>query len=344
MVTIKNTLHHHEKEQLDNTFIARELGAENEEVKQPQREKVADFLLANHADDLPMVCFSLPGVRWRFEHMLDARRRPELNRFVGVERNYTILEKGALWLPGNTDAKPFDESLRAGSLSGWHNDRSSVFWMRCVDFMSLGRALKGSRSRRRRWADDYSRWTAAWLDFSAPLNKEVITCLQRLESHCDYVTDEVPFALTIMLGREDRATSEAMDIAAAGRANNTLERRVALVEAILSARDCRTFYRGPCWDYTSAGGAPMGVITGRLILKEQYRLKGPRSGADPGHVPAPRMEKDEARRRFPEGSTFERAGTTYTVIGYVKNKLRVAWRDGSRMAQCLMSLEEAHGL
>lgn len=268
---IKDRLGHEERSQLANSFIERELAAENETVKQPQRERVADFLLAHHTRTR-LVFGGLPGVRWAFERMLDDRRNPDENRFVAVERVYTLLEDSRPFMPGGRVRKHV-ETLRSGNLLGWRSDRSVILWSTLGTFMNIGRQEKPQpyKSRQtgiRSWVNRYKKWTAAWLDFSSPLSPEVLTCLHRLEQHLDADAEVVPIAVTLLLARETPTITRDMNLAASSEAT-TLEKRVALVRLILSNRTYRYFELGPCWDYQSAGGVPMGVVTGRLIRRER---------------------------------------------------------------------------
>ena len=339
MSRITNLLSYDERSQLENTFISRELLAENEAVKQPQRDAVLAYILDNHARRR-MVFAGLPGVRWAFERMLDEAREPAHNRFIGMERNFTLLKSSLSYMPGGV-VKPLDERILNGWITGWRTDRATGVWSQTSAVMGPGRKDKGGPSIRQRWSKLFKHWTAAWLDFSSQLCDEVVKSLQRVDSHCDAQTEVVPVAITLMLARELPETTADMNLVA-GPGASTLEKRAALVSAILNSRRYRSFERDLCWDYTSVGGVPMGVITGRMILRKQYRdqvtIDAPVT--EPVAQPADARPTDGG---FPEGAEIRPAdepGVVYTVIGYHKDMIRTIKRDGNRVVQRLFRRSE----
>lgn len=344
MPEITSILSYQEREQLANGFIRREVERANDSVKQPQRERLLVYFLAHHAADQPMTFFGLPGVRWEFEHLLDAQRDPMLTRYLAVERNYTLLQAGLAWIPGASTARPMEEELRIGNLQGWSTDRATILWTHAATFMGVRRAEKQRRNEalrhraRKRWSLRYKYWTAAWLDFSAPLGGEIITCLRHLPSHLDRTREEVPIALTFMIGRESQEVTAAMN-AVVPEGEEPVRRRARFVEVLLNRRAVRRFVLDDAWSYTSAAGAPMGVVAGRLVLGDHVRRSVPRVSILEAARP---IDVD-----FPEGSTVEipgEPGVQGIVIGYQKKThVRVLCRQGKLARQLVIAREAWRG-
>lgn len=260
-----------EKKQLANSYIARELLGTNEESKKPQRERVADFFASFTLPQqkTPKV-FCLPGARWAFENTLDARLKRNAS-YVGVERNFTIIETGLREMPGKWQMyEQVDTYWRR--FRGFSTDRANVVWCNASDLMGVvNRDLRRNRGDNRNnceraWSKRYRRWTHGWLDFSSPLGDEIWTCCKRLEHHLDKDVKHVPIAVTFMIGREDLQTFDWMN--AIDPDGTPLSKRVTLLRAIWEANQWRTAHLIDSWQYLSVGGVGMGVATFSFEMRE----------------------------------------------------------------------------
>jgi hypothetical protein len=250
-----------ELKQLRSTYIERELADLNEEFKRPQRERVTDFFvehLNHNRDHRPYNrCFTLPGAHWRFEQLLERRFGQEIG-FLAVERNYTILERGLPWMPGKSRLYDEEETYWR-KFRSYSSTRSRVFWCKASEFMNVPREYKKDKKQLQRWWNQYKRWTAAWLDFSAPINDEMITCCKRLEAHLDPQTKHIPVAVTFMIGREDAETFRI--VKALSRERGGADDRGQFILAMWEGNKHWKAELQDVWSYQSAGGCPMGVLT-----------------------------------------------------------------------------------
>ena len=228
-----------------NSYFLRDLQLENEEAKQPQRERVLAHVLAHHPRGR-VAMFSLPGPNWAFENMVE-RERPG-SRFVAVERHWHVLQGGLWRMPGSSRLAEHQE-FHDGDLRGVASDQSQVWWSWAGTFLQVRAGLK--------WYRRCQSFSAAWLDFSAPLSREVVAALREFPDHLDRRRRAVPFAVTLLKARESTEIGAAMSALAPG--GSTLARRVAMVGALLQ-HPAWEFELADQWQYASAGGAPMCVI------------------------------------------------------------------------------------
>lgn len=253
-----------ETRQLRSPFIQRELAGQNEEVKQPHRDRVAEFFARYQSPLHKPRCFCLPGIRWSFERTLDRELKGKCS-FIGVERNYTVLETGLREIPGRhqiyiEEPTNFDQPLR-----GYATNRSTVFWCDASHFLDCGRPWKRTKKQARAWARRYKDWTCAWLDFSGPLGPEITVAAKRIENHLRPEMPTAPVAVTFMLGRELPETTEVIQMFSRG--GGALDDRVRYLQVCWESSRWRTVEIRDSWSYQSAGGCPMGMVTALFHLK-----------------------------------------------------------------------------
>lgn len=253
---IKSGPKYAERKELENTFIEREFSGQNEDLKQPIRERIAKFF-ASHKT-IPTRCFCLPGVRWAFENELEKHTGFD-SKFIGVERNYSIIEKGIVSMPGYGRIlhDVFDTKKRR--FRGCANRRSSILWCKASSFMGQTITEDMTKRDRHTWWRTYRMWTCAWLDFSGPIGNEILTCCKRLETHISREQESAPIAITFMLGREDVEMTDLMDQFCPN--GSALDRRHTLIRLFFESNRYRNAVPVDCWQYESVGGAPMGVAT-----------------------------------------------------------------------------------
>lgn len=247
-----------ERQQFFSPYLQRELSLQNEAAKQPCREKILAHILDHHSSSR-MIFFGFPGVRWAFERQLE-NAFPAVT-FIGVERNWSILQQGLSFMPGYKRWL-IDESLRTTRLQGYKSETARILWGRAGTILNFGRQEKTTKRGRKEWLRKYKKWTALWLDFHS-LNNEAIRCLHRIDAHCDMRCPVIPFAVTVMMGREQRSVSRAMNIS---EARDPSIRRMELIKAILASRRYRSFELSDSFTYRS-GHVTMLTILGKLISK-----------------------------------------------------------------------------
>ncbi len=252
-----------ETDYLEESFIQREFSGENEAVKAPQRDRVAAHILKFHpkCSSKRLRLFCLPGLRWGFEHLISGSR--ENVDFIGVERNFTLLEESRLHMPGLESGRVLHESLKTGYVFGRANSRARVLWSTCSAFMSLGDEDFESKQRRKAWWAEWGNWSAAWLDFSGPISREMVACLGRLEAHCDIFANRVPVAVTFLAAREALDITQAINSSGTGP-----DRRTSFLVNFLNGALHRRFELTDAWTYASAAGVPMGMLLGEFVLKK----------------------------------------------------------------------------
>lgn len=265
MINIKVGARSPELRQLKNSFIAREIGKANEDVKQPQRDRVLDFFMP-YLENLRSVprCFCLPGIRWSFETDLD-RRLEYRAHFIGVERNYTVLEAGLPWMPGK--GRWHDtEVTKNKRYRSFSSNRSYVFWCSLRDFMSASKNNAMTKSAQQRWSRLHKRWSCAWLDLQCQICDETVNCCKLLEPHLDRSMPRIPVAITFQVGREQ--PDHMRWIKAFSRGQGPLDDRVQYLRVLLGGDNRhRVAEVADAWSYATATGGHMGVATFLMVNK-----------------------------------------------------------------------------
>lgn len=251
---------YHERKQLENSFIEREISGLNEEVKHPQRVKVAKFFKEKQVGKTR--CFCLPGVRWAFENTLQDYTGFD-TEFIGVERNYTILEKAVIHMPGYGRIVRDEIFTKDNRFQGVKTSHATSLWCDASDFMKIGADDLTGNKQRKWWNENFKRWTCAWLDFSSPICSEIIHCCKRLELYLAGNVPSAPVAITFMMGREDAELSKWIKYFSPGQ--DKLEDRATFLRVLFESNRYWTADPIDYWSYKSAGGAPIGVATFNFI-------------------------------------------------------------------------------
>lgn len=241
---------------INRSYLSRNRDSDDEHVKQPQRERVLSHILNNHASRR-LTLLSLPSYYWKFEHLLLDQWRGTA-AFIGLEWNWGVMELGTPWVPGD-QPRYVEYPIKIGTLQGIRTTQSRWLYVHAGDFLNLnGRDEIGSKTQRWRFAQRFKRNTCIWLDFTSNLCCETRRALRAVSSFCDSDTPRVPFAVTLMMGRECGGLMNGDD---------AISRRVPLIQRLLEHRNWREFTIADAWSYESSRGAPMLCVTGFLDRK-----------------------------------------------------------------------------
>lgn len=251
-----------EKRQLQNSFIERELSGLNEDVKHPQRVRVAKFFREHKVGKTR--CFCLPGVRWAFENTLQDYTGYD-TEFIGVERNYSIMEQGVIHMPGYGRVIRHDIETKTSKFHNISTSNATSLWCDASDFMRVSKKDFKCVRQNNWWTKNFRKWTCAWLDFSGPIGCEIIHSCKNLEFFLDGQVPSVPVAITFMMGREDAEVSKWIRYFSPGAGK--LEDRATFLQVLFESN--RFWKAAPMdyWSYTSAGGAPIGVAMFKFTAK-----------------------------------------------------------------------------
>lgn len=247
-----------ELERMNSGYQARQFKEENEAFKQPQRERVAAFLLAHHAHP-QLKLLSLPGLRWPFEHYLETCTDKPLS-VLGLEWNYGTMELGRPYMLGGKSM--FDTyQLKTGELHYLWNKRAMWVWTEAGSFLGqLGKRDKGSHKARRRFASLFKKRNVVWLDFTSNLCTETRRAVLGLPQYLDYTVQSVPFVITLLAARE------------VGMPDADLDSRADAVRELLSQCPHRRCDIKEVWGYTGSAKQPMMNIAGVLELRPAQQV------------------------------------------------------------------------
>lgn len=245
----------------ERKYADQQLTGINEEVKDTHRHRVAEFFLRYPPPrGITPTCFCLPGIGWAFERMFDERLGdPEL-RFIGVERNFEVLETGLLSMPG-TKLQPYVEPLFAGvdPVRCYRTDRARLLHCDASLFMNLGTDTRETHPLQKYWDRTYKGWTCAWLDLCGPISDELVTCCRRLEHYLSSQSWTVPVAITFMVGREEPHHYRKFQVP--GYQKCPMDARIPYLKTFWSGNTLRRVEFVESWLYYSKSGARMGVMT-----------------------------------------------------------------------------------
>ncbi len=195
-----------ERMQLASGYITRDWDLKNEEIKQPQRDRVLAHIKQFHAAKAVRL-FSLPAARWTFEDQF-LRVFPNA-QLIALERNFEIYRNGITFMPGR-DKHRANETLKTGHLLGHWSSQAKVLWCDAATFMETGRTELMTKHRRREWTRNYKNWTCAWWDFMSKLGPEAFAAVMKTEWCLDPQVASCPVSFTLFVGREDRETGLLM--------------------------------------------------------------------------------------------------------------------------------------
>lgn len=248
---------HRELFQLNSEYFQREFKLENEDVKQPQRDRVQDLIVSHHRHAEYLKLASLPGAWWTFERQLwESRDCSEHTRFIAFETNYSVLMHGMPFLPGSNGSR-----RRFGIRGRWHDGAHStlakILWINAGDFIN----------KRCFTTKQWANWTAIWWDFTSPLNEVTFQVFLKSGKFLKRGKPDVPVAITLQIGRDScPALTTAMKHCVPSYVKCPVKRRAAFLKAAYSANGTgdRKFMIVDSHQYLSAGGASMGLILGVL--------------------------------------------------------------------------------
>lgn len=255
-----------ETARLRTSYLVRELANLNEEVKQEQRDRVADFFTStlNKMSGTPR-CFCLPGVRWAFEHTLSSKFSNSIE-FIGAERVYEIIERGRYHMPGRNQLL-LEHHTKVRSFKFWETNKARIVWADVSDLMGITYKHFSGKNQYNKFAHNWRFWSCAWLDFTSPIGTEVMSCIKRLETYIDMQQKEVPVAVTFFIGRESEKITQLMDLITPR--GDVLNKRVRFIGALCESNRFANLDVVDAWKYKSAGGASMGMMLA-ILRKKQH--------------------------------------------------------------------------
>jgi hypothetical protein len=151
-------------------------------IKQAQREDVADWFLQHHQPEERMRILSLPDEHWAFENRMNDRPNTS---FVGLQRDWTTLERSVPWMPRPSDIPPwsihsnaarFSVKTANGDVQGFIKGQNKILHVWAGSFLSpdnIGDGRKGNWSLKGKCGRSVRRVTSVWLDFTGNLCSEV---------------------------------------------------------------------------------------------------------------------------------------------------------------------------
>lgn len=237
--------------------------AANHELKQRQRDRVADFLCSYRDKTDHVKLLSLPGEQWIFEHQLEKRLEEtgQSLSVIGLEWSWRVMQRGHSWMirGKSHDVSPehFDWTAKTVTyLQGFIIPEHSC-WVFAEASSFLGISLRNMNSEtHRRRLRKLKRSTAAWLDFTSPLCEETIRSLNCLGSRLEKNKEIAPVAITLMAGRETGI-----------QVGGGLSDRAKAVGLLLSVSQFRSAEVVDAWAHQRKGGAPMYTVLAELRLK-----------------------------------------------------------------------------
>lgn len=220
-------------------------------TKQREREKVLRHLLDHRDKAVHARMLTNPGAHWQFEHMVDVELGGQV-KFVGVERDWPILEFGIQYMPG-TDKQRMrfgqtrDERLCVAT------DKASVWWSELESFPEFAaasishRALKGRKGIRRHI-------NSFWIDlFGSCFTLKFARCFAQFPALFDPHATRIPYAITFQHGRERPEIP--------GGAFGTVEQRAEAIAAQLSSANYEAVPLS-AWAYYGESDTRMATATG----------------------------------------------------------------------------------
>lgn len=245
---------------LSDDYFDREFNRGNDEFKQPQRERVLEFLYRNHPRRARSVkFFGFPGAEWRFEKMLhDKFTIP--SRFIGIERSWQVLEYGIRHMPGRQ--RIYTEwPMKHGKIRGFASESALIVNFRAEQFWGLTRTWKANKDE---FARLFKRWTCAWIDCWYPVRDEFRESLRRIGGSFSMDFGECPIAVSFPIGRDE---------CPAGEGEETLESRVRVIDEEMNKSHFRTFYPVDSFQYKRPGRAmAFGTVLGLMRQRSRSEI------------------------------------------------------------------------
>jgi hypothetical protein len=241
-------------------FQQRDLSFSNDH-KDEQRQRVKQFLLKHHRART-MRFFGLPGLTWAMERDLMVECGHS-SHFIGVEYNWSILERSVPWMPGKKPTKFFHD-LTAGEVTGYQTSNAKAIFMHLSSLLSIAgedvsnskaTSARKQKSAKRRWRSTFFSNNAIWLDLTSTVTAvSTQKALRRAFLLCHFRTLHVPIAVTLTYGRECGV-------------RGGLESRGLMVAACFESNTYRTYQPIDQWAYDTSGGGRMATFCGILTLR-----------------------------------------------------------------------------
>lgn len=171
----------------------------NEATKEACRRVVVNHVTRQHARSRPGRMLVLPGLHWRAEKAL--LKKQENMSFVAFERSQEV------WLRARSAAPGFHidtfiecvgrERVPVQVTRGTRYVNADI-----TNFVTAIGNARGPKAMHDYYSSAYGQLTAVWLDYCAFLSPGICATLRRLPSLLDRAASTIPFAITVMLGRE----------------------------------------------------------------------------------------------------------------------------------------------
>ena len=241
---------------LSREYFQREFSGQADEWKQPQRERVLDFILSHHRPRQPMRFFGFPAAMWTFEKMIQDRR-PDA-KFIGVERSWQVLEYGVRHMPG--ERTEFEKvEIKTGAIDTFKSSQSRIAHFHAEHFWEMSRFFIGSRAARRQFVQTFFGWTAAWIDPFTSITGRFRESLHRVPARFVENYGNFPLVVSFSIGREYEFESNGSD---------PFMNRVELVRSELSKNQFRDFVVVDAFTSGREGGVQMGTVCGVVVPRK----------------------------------------------------------------------------
>lgn len=234
------------------------------EHKEEQRNRVLRFVLDHHRAPT-MRYFGLPGLTWAVERDLMVECGTG-SQFVGIECNWSILERSVPWMPG-AKPKKFVHDLVIGEVHGYQTTNALAMFAHLDSFLSItgvevsgprrdrAETLRRHKIEKRQWRKRFCSATAIWLDLTSTVKAaSTQRTLRKAFLLCHVTTLHVPIVVTLTYGRERGV-------------RGGLESREEMIASCFGSNRYRS-YRPVCkWHYESNKGGRMATFCGILSLR-----------------------------------------------------------------------------
>jgi hypothetical protein len=247
---------------LEDDYFQMEFTGENDATKQPQRERVLNFILKHHPDTETLRYFGFPAAWWKFEDMLLDKWKRDI-RLIGIERDPQVIDYGIRFMPGR-NKQFYRWNVNNGAIDGYVSTTAYWIHFRAEQFFGTQwafRSQNGTRNKhyRKTWARRFKNWTCAWIDPFSILRGTWLESLPRIGMHFDPRFESLPLAFSFPIGRDE---------CPAGEGEETLDSRVRCVTNALSESKFRTFEPLESFEHRRAVGCmTVGTVMGLMHSK-----------------------------------------------------------------------------
>lgn len=236
----------------NSDYIAREFAGDNDKNRDVLRHVVWEHIKKHH-DEPDLRLLSMPSVNWRFERIVNGE--DETAKFLGIERVNKVVEASRTMMPGY-NRNPLQINFKHGILYGYESENACMLHVEASTFYSLGSRETATKGQRRKWAYRAKQNTAVWLDFNGFLSREIEFCLPRAGCYVKMDTLNVPIAVTVMRGRENKDMTSKMHLLDTDRAG--------YIGNLLNQSKFREYVHVDTYEHQMVGCAPMLTVMGYL--------------------------------------------------------------------------------